>query len=280
MPLITLCGLPSSGKSTIATQLKIYIENKLKSESLTHKVELYNDEKLGFFKSSYATQYEEKKLRGALLACAERLVNKDTILILDSNNYIKGFRYQLYCVARANATNHCVVQFGLQPQIAMEWNEIREDKYSEQVITELINRYEEPIAFNRWDSPLFLIIPTDDSYEEIFSQIYHSIIHEKSLKPTQATVIQPITTTNHLYEVDKLVTELIQQILSMQNENKDSVLFLPNVDTPLNKKGKFLSIIEMKKQKREFVTFYKKQKSVIELERIPNLFIQFLNETF
>ena len=30
-------------------------------------------------------------------------------MVLDSMNYIKGFRYQLYCMARAETTQHCVV---------------------------------------------------------------------------------------------------------------------------------------------------------------------------
>lgn len=52
---------------------------------------------------------EEKKARGALLSAVERLLSKDDIVIADGMNYIKGFRYQLYCVARAIGTPHCVV---------------------------------------------------------------------------------------------------------------------------------------------------------------------------
>lgn len=44
-----------------------------------------------------------------MLSAVERTLSKDDIVIADGMNYIKGFRYQLYCVARAISTPHCVV---------------------------------------------------------------------------------------------------------------------------------------------------------------------------
>lgn len=42
----------------------------------------------------------EKPARGAVYAAVERYLDKNTIVICDAPNYIKGFRYQLYCTAR------------------------------------------------------------------------------------------------------------------------------------------------------------------------------------
>lgn len=39
----------------------------------------------------------------------ERHLSKETVVILDSLNYIKGYRYELYCIARALRTPNCVV---------------------------------------------------------------------------------------------------------------------------------------------------------------------------
>lgn len=44
-----------------------------------------------------------------MLSAVERVLSKDDIVIADGLNYIKGFRYQLYCIARAIGTPHCVV---------------------------------------------------------------------------------------------------------------------------------------------------------------------------
>lgn len=44
------------------------------------------------------------------MSAVERFLTKDDIVIVDAMNYIKGFRYQLYCLARAIGTPHCVVR--------------------------------------------------------------------------------------------------------------------------------------------------------------------------
>lgn len=46
-------------------------------------------------------------------------------MIADALNYIKGFRYQLYCIARAIGTPHCVVQTGVPIDLAKSWNQSR-----------------------------------------------------------------------------------------------------------------------------------------------------------
>ena len=47
--------------------------------------------------------------RGHLKAAVERLLSKDAVVICDSMNYIKGFRYELFARARALSTQSCVV---------------------------------------------------------------------------------------------------------------------------------------------------------------------------
>ncbi len=37
------------------------------------------------------------------------MLGRDTIVIADGLNYIKGYRYQLYCEAKAVQTASCVV---------------------------------------------------------------------------------------------------------------------------------------------------------------------------
>lgn len=58
---------------------------------------------------------EEKKSRAAYISGIERSISKDTIVIADNLNYIKGLRYQLYCMARAANTPHCAVRVAPLP---------------------------------------------------------------------------------------------------------------------------------------------------------------------
>lgn len=58
----------------------------------------------------------EKIARATLFTAVQRHISRDTILIIDALNYIKGFRYQLYCAAREFKLRVCTVSLviGLQ----------------------------------------------------------------------------------------------------------------------------------------------------------------------
>ena len=53
----------------------------------------------------------EKPARASLFANVTREMRNDTILLCDSLNYIKGFRYQMYCAAREATLRVCTVRF-------------------------------------------------------------------------------------------------------------------------------------------------------------------------
>jgi len=101
-----MCGLPCSGKSTRALALKQFL--------LTHnpslQITIINEESLQADKHTlYKSDNAEKKFRGALLSACNRYLSKEAVLIVDSMNYIKGVRYQLFTIAREVGTPHCVV---------------------------------------------------------------------------------------------------------------------------------------------------------------------------
>jgi protein KTI12 len=50
----------------------------------------------------------EKVARGALMSAIDRALTRKRTVIFDSHNNIKGYRYQLYCIARAVGSRHAV----------------------------------------------------------------------------------------------------------------------------------------------------------------------------
>ncbi len=135
----------------------------------------------------------EKKTRGALKAATDRALIKDRVVIVDSLNYIKGYRravppgifsapmpllqsqvvdaaslmravhgwrrYELWCIARALATRYAVVHCDAAPQRCTAWNAERLARnapaYEEAVMEGLKTRFEKPDSKNRWEAPLF-----------------------------------------------------------------------------------------------------------------------------
>lgn len=105
MPLVVFCGLPYCGRSRRAEELR----GALAAEG--HAVYVVDDAAvLGAEDPTvYGDSAREKALRGALRAAVERRLSRHDVVILDSINYIKGFRYELYCLARAARTPLCLV---------------------------------------------------------------------------------------------------------------------------------------------------------------------------
>ena len=80
----------------------------------------------------------EKRLRGNLKAAVERaLANKNNLVILDHGNYIKGWRYELHCMAKSTRTKSMILYIEDNDEGRfLENNLMREDKeeaYSEEI---------------------------------------------------------------------------------------------------------------------------------------------------
>ncbi|KAG9017495.1 hypothetical protein FRB90_001088 [Tulasnella sp. 427] len=134
MALVTISGYPASGKTYRAEQLRTYFEGRFSAPNYDgprFKVIVISDDSLGVDRSAYDDSRSEKPARGAAFTALTRNLGKDTIVIMDGMNYIKGFRYQMHCAGR-------------EAQVRMS------------------TRFEEPNSMARWDSPLFTVSSTDE----------------------------------------------------------------------------------------------------------------------
>ncbi|XP_053432455.1 protein KTI12 homolog [Nycticebus coucang] len=105
MPLVVFCGLPYSGKSRRAEELREALAAEGRAVYVVSDAAVLGAEDA----SVYGDSGREKALRGSLRAAVERRLSRQDVVILDSLNYIKGFRYELYCLARAARTPLCLV---------------------------------------------------------------------------------------------------------------------------------------------------------------------------
>lgn len=173
MPLVVVTGPPCTGKSIFAKAFEAYLARGIAEGALAppggagHKVCLTSDETLGIDKrAGYKNATAEKLSRGAFKGAVERSFNASSTLVADGLNYIKGYRYELFCSVRAQATTHAVVQVMAPQEQAEAWNAARgEAGYEGEVASDLWSRYEAPDERNRWDSPLFRL--TEDDVADI-----------------------------------------------------------------------------------------------------------------
>ncbi|KAK9819699.1 hypothetical protein WJX72_001375 [[Myrmecia] bisecta] len=224
MPLVLICGQPCSGKSRVAAALREHFLSKGQQAVIVDEPSQYLDKN-----SAYQDSASEKNTRGTLKAATDRSLTKGTVVILDSLNNIKGYRYELYCIARAAGTRYCVVHCDAPVEQAREWNRARpEPTYTEDLFNNLAGRFETPDSRNRWDAPLFTLHPGGGSLEAELEQVVAAITEEPSaapkagisreLKPTSATTNPALSATNLLYEIDKASQDVITRITEAQTQ--------------------------------------------------------------
>ncbi|KAL8866948.1 MAG: hypothetical protein Q9174_005976, partial [Haloplaca sp. 1 TL-2023] len=201
MPLIVISGYPASGKTYRSHQLIQFFESKINASSEAHIKRLsvvhINDQSLGLDREVYREARSEKDARAAEYSAIKRALGRDTIVIADGLNYIKGFRYQLYCEAKAVQTPSCVVHVGTPIDKCRETNKQllndadQDGGYHEDLFENLVFRYEEPNGMTRWDSPLFTV-PYDDPtppFEDIWIAMIGTEAGLKKVKPNMATMM-------------------------------------------------------------------------------------------
>ena len=273
MPLVVMVGIPCSGKSRRVQELIKFLSSKSVSckttiiedchFSTSHKSDVFVDSRL------------EKELRSNIKSTVQRTLSKEHVVIIDSLNYIKGFRYEIYCVAKSIQTPQCVIYCATLPQLAAIWNDARadHDRYSLKVFNELVMRFESPDSRNRWDSPLFIVTPDDVFPGE---QIYDALFKQKAPPPNLSTLSQPLSSTSFLHELDKITKTVIDTIVFEQKTWLPGDLICIADCSEKVTLPRLLTFSELQRQRRQFISFTKSH-PVDETSKIAGMFIQFIN---
>ncbi|KAK9095874.1 hypothetical protein Sjap_021371 [Stephania japonica] len=230
MALVVICGQPCSGKSTAATCLA---ESLRALEDLKETVRIIDESSFHLDRNhSYADMPSEKNLRGVLRSEVDRSVSRDAIVIVDSLNSIKGYRYELWCLARAAGIRYCVLYCDVEDNLCRDWNRERGQKgeatYDDKIFEDLVRRFERPDRRNRWDSPLFELWPSRDVINNSSGAIVDAVSYltkkldsksrgVKVLQPTIATQTARVSDANSLYEMDRATQEVISALVEAQS---------------------------------------------------------------
>ncbi|KAJ1663521.1 kti12, chromatin associated [Coemansia sp. RSA 1813] len=280
MPLVMMSGLPSSGKTTRSLELKHLFEERLAQPEYQHRklsVQIVGDSTLGVSHSAYARASEEKMARGALLSAVERAVSRETILIVDAPNYIKGLRYQLYCVGREVSTTQCVIHCAIPVAEARRINQTRgAEGYDENLFEELAMRYEEPNPVAKWDSPLFTVIQHDPDDTLPFDKIWDALVEQRAPAPNFATAMKPVTETNYLFELDRATQEIINAVLEVQKSGVPMYqIVVPGTDEKVQLPGRSLTLSELRRLRMQFTKL--NRQVPLKIDKIPELFVNYMN---
>jgi protein KTI12 len=219
--------------------------------------------------------YEEKKLRSTFMSTVERHLSRDEWVIADSMAYIKGYRYQMYCAARAIPTPHCLVYCDTPVDLCRQWNLKRSanESFDTKVFEELVMRFEEPKIHQRWDTPMIIVQAEDE--EVPITKVLDALHSKKNVVPTQATLPNTAANTELLQELDETIQNIILQILDAQKQGGDSdAIHIDKFDIPISLCGKQYTLPELRRLRRQFMQMNKMHRVK---ERIGESFITYLN---
>uniref|UniRef100_A0A1Y1K590 Protein KTI12 homolog n=1 Tax=Photinus pyralis TaxID=7054 RepID=A0A1Y1K590_PHOPY len=276
MPLIIVTGIPSSGKTTRVREIeKFFIDNNKNVEIVSEEEQIV---KAGFEKNAvYLDASKEKHIRGLLKSEVLKLLGPNSVVILDGSNYIKGYRYELYCAAKANKCTQCTVHTEINRDVAWDFNENRPDesqKYTREVFDALVMRYEDPDSKNRWDSPLFMAFPTDPLNLQAMAEC---LLDKKPPAPNQSTQNAPLSATNFLYDLDKVTKEITDSIVKAKTMGAKGEIKIPGYEN-LRLNVANVTIPQLMMLRRQYITYSKMHAP--EVAQIPQLYIQYLKNSF
>ncbi|VBB32462.1 unnamed protein product [Acanthocheilonema viteae] len=234
MPLVIVCGKPCSAKSTLTECFRKFIVTKCQ------QAEVVSDNiNTSFTRSIYKDPRKELEHRVLLKSEVQRLLSEDCLVICDSLNYIKGFRYELFCIAKLMQTTYCVLYCHASEDICLQLNleKKKTERYKAGDITALMMRFEEPTATNRWDSPLFKVEVEierenhrryNSSFEHCFhflglnenklplEDMYLWLFEGRRLSANESTETESLMPADFLHALDHITKEVITSVVQQQ----------------------------------------------------------------
>ncbi|KAJ3132227.1 kti12, chromatin associated [Physocladia obscura] len=320
MPLIVMCGLPCAGKTRRAAAIAAELEavicaasadspktivpptaskgkvhgSTVITPSYDPHVLIINEENLRIDRASaYRDTTAEKLARAALLSAVERHLSRDKFVILDSMNYIKGFRYQLHCIVKGDedkylffsaydtfmaglGTSQHTVYCMAKPEEVISWNAIS-SQYPPEVLQSLLGRLEEPDGRNRWDSPLLCLLPDDPFPPSFIHNLIHSSVHQT---PSQSIALKPVAETNYLHEMDSTLKSICDAILEAIQSGLMSggELKVPGTDAKVLVPSKGISASEMGRLRRLYATNLNRLTIQVDKRKIADGFVEYINQ--
>ena len=254
MSAILLVGVPGSGKTVLANNIKKRLDEMGKDSVIVTEP--------GVEKGTFDSSDAERIGRSDFKTSFQRELSSKRVVIADGMNFIKGFRYELYCLTREAGLGWCVAYLDVDDETAFARAEAKYPK--KEKLKKLIGRMEKPMETTKFDKPLFVVKDPNDT--EIIDKIIKQALSKNSvLKPKKAT--NSCAETAHLNDkVDQLINDFCAELQKVQDKFPiGSKITIGN--TTMTLKRKFNSG-QLTRAKREFAARAKLCSSDVNITQI------------
>jgi tRNA uridine 5-carbamoylmethylation protein Kti12 len=238
--LIVLMGLPSAGKSTIASLLSGALKARIDAF-----ITIIGTDTMRRVENSKSNQFDptlEPFIKTETLKKIQKHLRDGEIVINDDMNYYKSMRHDLKQIAEQNRAHFILIHLQVPLQTALDWNTKRGLPIPQEVIIRVHERFDSPGDY-KWDTPLVTIqsnqeVPAD-AVDKIVSLLL-PVITAPPERKTQAHRTRP----GWKEQVDKLTRDIVAKFAILIKDplvlKKVSALrknFIKNLpeDTPLDR---------------------------------------------
>ena len=174
--MVILCGIPSSGKSTIAKELAEILESKHRCPAAI----VTSDSFRGMI-PAYERRFEaglEEFVRKATHDTIMAGLKQGLVVISDDTNYYSSIRRRLVRMSQRLRADYAIIYVNTPLEKALEWNRKRGEPIPDSLIEEIFYKMDEPGTTYRWDRPFLTVYPSKDD-PSTFAKMASRKLYEK-----------------------------------------------------------------------------------------------------
>jgi O-phosphoseryl-tRNA(Sec) kinase len=214
--ILALCGLPASGKSTLADAI---------CKALDYKVEIVRTDE--WRDMAYYTNWKpekERPVREKALARVRDLINEGTSVIHDDTNYYTSMRHELFQIATENKCGFAIIHVATPVTVALRWNKEREgDQVPDSVIEDIFERFDNPGRRYLWDDANLEVSLEIQAVDEVVPEILNILEElEPALEP-KSRLVTPTEFEKLDTETRLVVSRFLQEHPALRGNRKVSI---------------------------------------------------------
>lgn len=183
--LLALCGLPSSGKSTLADAIRVAVRSKGPIVEVVRTDDWRDDT----YYSEFVPE-KEGEVRQAALAKVETLIGKGKSVIHDDTNYYNSMRHELLEIAIDAKCAFGIIHVTTPIEEALKWNRERPGtRIPEYVIQRISERFDRPGARYLWDCPLAEVDMSTADFDSTVDEIVNTLHTLEVIRQSKPTLV-------------------------------------------------------------------------------------------
>ena len=215
--ILALCGLPASGKSTLADA----IQNALNYGAEIVRTDDWRDDK-------YYTDWKPEKEKPVRLKALEKvrsLIAEGKSVIHDDTNYYASMRHELFKIAIDNGCGFAIVHVATPVIVALEWNKERKSsRIPDNIIHDIFERFDNPGHRYLWDTSNLEVSLEIQSVDDVVPEILEIL---REIEPAKEPKPQ-LVTSNEFGQLDTetrlTVSKFLQKYPALRGNREVSLI--------------------------------------------------------